>query len=208
MKKLLIIGAGGAGRETLDLALEICHLEKFIIWGFLDDYYEIGTLINGYPVLGKIIDWKPFNDHVFVCALGNVEARTKIIKLFESNNAIFINLIHPTATISKSAKIGIGNIIYPYVWISSNTVIGNHVFINSRVSIGHDAHIGDLCVISGFCDITGHVVLDHSVFLGSHVSIAPKTKISNNSFIAMGSIVITNISSGSRVMGYPAKKYN
>jgi sugar O-acyltransferase (sialic acid O-acetyltransferase NeuD family) len=208
MKNLIIIGAGGAGRETLDIALELSNIKSFKVLGFLDDFHKTGSLINDYPILGKISDWEPKKKEVFVCAIGDIEKRKAIIKLFENKNAKFINLIHPTAIISIYAKIGTGNIIFPYVWISANTIIGDYVFINSRVSIGHDAQIGNFCVISSFCDVTGYVVLEDSVFLGSHVSIAPKIKICQYSFIAIGSIVLKNTSKGSRVIGYPAKKYN
>ena len=55
MLDLVIIGAGGVGREMLSLVEEI-NLNSFTYncLGFLDDQKPIGTLVNDKPILGTI----------------------------------------------------------------------------------------------------------------------------------------------------------
>ena len=90
--------------------------------------------------------------------------------------------------------------LYPNSLISVNTRVGDFITLLSS-AIGHDAVIGNYSTISSYCDITGGVKLGERVFLGSHVSIVPKRKIGDDAYVAAGSIVISNIKSGTRVFG-------
>lgn len=212
MNDLIIIGAGAAGREVYSIAKDIINISnkrKFRVIGFLDDTTELDDIvIDGLRVIGTVKDWEPKENDVFICSITNQKYRKIIIESFINKNAHFINLIHPSSIINDNIIVGQGCVIYPFVWISTNVKLGNHIYINSRVSVGHDACVEDYTVISSFCDITGYVKIGKEVFLGSHVTIAPKTNIGNKSFIAIGSIVLNDVNENSKVIGYPAKKYN
>jgi sugar O-acyltransferase (sialic acid O-acetyltransferase NeuD family) len=207
-KKLIIIGAGGAGREAADIFFRLkmqSNLNIELI-GYLDDNQNLlGREINSVKVIGSNA-WIPNEDEYFVCAIANRTIRKKIIDNFQIKNANFINLIDPSSIISNSATIGIGNIIYPYTIISSNVNVGNYNIINMHSILGHDAKIGDNNIISSFCDVTGFAEIGNSTFLGSHVSVHPKIKIGSECQIGIGSIVITDVKDGKKVFGYPAKK--
>ena len=54
MRKLIIIGAGGFGREILDTLNYINSIKKsYEIIGFVDNIKSIGTIVNGLEVLGN-----------------------------------------------------------------------------------------------------------------------------------------------------------
>ena len=73
MKKLIIIGAGGFGREVKMLVDQINAVRPtYTFVGFYDDGKEVGTLVNGFPVLGNVADLNAVNEPlVVVLALGN-----------------------------------------------------------------------------------------------------------------------------------------
>ena len=55
MKDIVIIGAGGLGREILGLIQSINKKEsRWRVKGFYDDGAECGKLIHGLPILGKV----------------------------------------------------------------------------------------------------------------------------------------------------------
>ena len=207
-KRLIIIGAGGAGREVAQIATDIssCNKTDWILHGFLDDSDMLqGKSVNNIPVIGTIKEWNPNKDEVFVCSIANSHTRKIVSELLEKKGALFISLIHPTVVVSSTALYGKGLIVYPFSVLSTNVTIGNHVIINMHNAIGHDARIGDFSVLSSFCDITGYVTIGEMVFLGSHVTIAPKLRIGNCATLGMGSVVVTSIKENKTVFGNPAK---
>lgn len=207
MKDLLIVGAGGFGREVLQWIKDINKINPtWRVLGFLDDDVDA---LNGiecdYGVVDTISHYQPNEDVSLVMAVANPNTKEKIVKLLKNRGAHFVSIIHPTATLSEFATIGEGLVMYPYSIISVNTTVGDFVtFLSS--GMGHDAIIGDFSTISSFCDITGGVTIGKKVFLGSHVTIVPKRKIGDEAYIAAGSVVMTNIRAGQHVMGNPAMK--
>ncbi len=207
MKELIIVGANGFGREVLQWAKDTIAVKgNWVIKGFIDDNL---MALNGYAcdkkILGTIASWQPSENEVFTCAIAMPAVKEKIVRLLQSKGANFINLVHPTAIIGDYCEIGEGLLVTPRAKISPNVKIGNFVTILGS-GAGHDASIGDFSTISGNCSVNGHVVLGKRVFVGSNVCIAPSKKIGDDVFIGMGSIVVSNIKAGYKVMGNPAKK--
>jgi sugar O-acyltransferase (sialic acid O-acetyltransferase NeuD family) len=214
MKELIIIGAGGFGREVLQYALDMKASSESIKWniaGFIDDNL---SALDGYEceyeVLGKISDHKISPNNVYLCAIGNPLIKMKICQDFLSRGAQFINIIHPTAQIGRTCKFGVGNVFCPYSVITTDVTIGDFVFINLHSSCGHDAVIQSGCTLSSYCDITGYVKLEQGVFLGSHASVCPSVNVGSYAKIGAGATVISDIPPNCTAVGVPAKvvKFN
>ena len=209
MKRLIILGAGGFGREVLQYSMDIKKANSKNAWdiyGFLDDNQS--SLDNygcEYPIIGKISEHRVSDCNVYICAIGDTAIKMKICREFISKGAQFINIIHPSAYIGRKCKIGFGNVLCPNSVLTSDVTIGNFVFINCHANCGHDSVVKDGCTISPFCDITGYVNLDEGVFLGSHVAICPSVSIGKYSKIGAGAAVISNIPSNCTAVGVPAK---
>ncbi len=115
MKKLIIIGGYGNGTVALSTVEDINSAGKEKEWeviGFLNDRET--EPINGYPVLGKVTSesaGKYIEDPniYFIYTLISVKLNFKFLhKLTDLNipDERFATLIHPTAVVSKFAKIG------------------------------------------------------------------------------------------------------
>ncbi len=207
MHEILIVGAGGFGREVLQWIKDINKLKTtWSIVGFIDDNLNaLDGFACDYKVVGTIKDWQPKVNERFIMAVANPKTKQAIAESMKAKGAKFTSLIHPTAQISDIAQIGEGLVMYPNSVITVNTKIGDFVTLLSS-EIGHDAVIGNYSTISSYCDITGGVKLGERVFLGSHVTIVPKRKIGDDAYIAAGSVVISNIKGGTRAFGNPAIK--
>lgn len=208
MKNLLIIGAGGCGREVLQWAKDINKvIPRWNIKGFLDDDL---TVLDGLQcdikILSTIDEYAITSDDEFICSIGNSKIRKNIIERMKGKGAVFTNLIHPTAIIAESSKLGEAIILYPFSLISDNTEIGNGCIINMYSSIAHDSVVGEYCTISAHCDVTGMCKLGRNVFMGSTSNMIPGVSIGDDVFICAGSTVMSNLKNQSKVLGVPARK--
>jgi len=209
MNKLIIIGAGGFGREVLQWALQSNENNlKWEVMGFLDDNLDKLDGINcSYPILGGVADWQPKSDERFVIAIAKSEDKKMVAEKMAIKGAIFENIVHKTVMLFPNAKLGCGIILCPYVLVSDNAIINDHVMINYDSHISHDAYVGAYTTICSFCDIAGNVSVGESVFIGSSACIIPSCKVGDRAFICAGSVVMNNVLPKARVLGIPAKKF-
>lgn len=210
MKRLLIIGAGGFGREVAGWARQCAAFRKeWEIAGFLDDnpqavanYADIGL-----PVLGTIWEYMPQRSDLFICAIGTPKLRARVRAHFEEREGRFTRLIHESAIIGRNVYLEPGVICCPRVVLTCDVHIGKNTAINVASAIGHDAQVGTDCQISSFCDITGYVKVGDRVMMGSGARIIPGRRVESDATVGAGAVVIKNVSPATTVFGNPAKVF-
>lgn len=211
MKKIVIIGAGGFGREVVQLIKDINKNNKqWEIIGYLDDYPEShGTTRNGASVLGPIdlIGSPIFQDYYYICSLGNPKTRKQVIeRMIEINPSIqFATLIHPSAIIGDENHIGEGTIICARNVLTTNIFIGNHVIINLSCTIGHDTTLLDYATILPGVNISGNVSICEGVSMGTNSSVIPGVEIGQFVTIGAGAAVTKSIPDYCTAVGIPAR---
>ncbi|MED3781062.1 acetyltransferase [Heyndrickxia sporothermodurans] len=209
MKDLIIVGAGSAGREILQIAKDINIVHpRWNIKGFIaDSGLDIRSLTNGeFDIIGTIDEWNPKPHEEFVCAIADPLSREIVVKKLIARGAFFANLIHPNARINEYCKLGNGIVLYNDSFIGPNATIGDFVFINSKIA--HDCEIGNFSTISSQSSILGNVSIGSSVFIGGNATIIPNITVNDNAYVGAGSVVIKNVKSGVKVFGNPARKMN
>jgi sugar O-acyltransferase (sialic acid O-acetyltransferase NeuD family) len=206
MKKIAIYGAGGLGKEVLELINEINKKDpSWIVVGFYDDHLRDGTFVNGIIVLGKLEDLRKSNVRDVVLAIGNPEARAKLTQSL-SQEKRFPTLIHPTVIFpEKSVSIGSGCILAANVFISVNTSLGTGVLLNVGCSIGHDAEVGDFCTINPGARVSGTVKIGNLVFVGVGALLNNNITVVNEVKIGAGSVVLKSVDRKSTLFGNPAR---
>lgn len=211
LKKIVLIGAGGFGREVATSLIGMINwyepTHEFL--GFLDDgaHFSAGMKIDGYPWLGNrywILDH--IEDVVCTCTVGNAHIKKQIQSELMQKNVRFESIIEKTAYIAPSSKIGPGCVLYGGVKVSVNCNIGAGVLLNDGVKIGHDVTIGDYTSIMPDSGISGGCQVGDEVEIGGHAFIVPGRKIGDRARIAAGSIVFSNVKAATTVLGNPAKR--
>jgi len=207
MDRLLILGAGGFGREVLAWATDVAkECKAWEIGGFLvERRFITEDHVDGLPILGDPFEFALSERDCFVCAIGDPKTRMRIVEGMKRMGARFPNLIHPSALIGPKCRIGEGCILCPGVVVTTNVILGDFVILNVHSSVGHDAVLGDFCTLSGHCDITGGAVLGKRVFMGTHATVLPKARVGDDAVVGAGSVALRAVRSGTAVMGVPAK---
>lgn len=207
MKDIVIIGAGGFGREVAWLIEDINEKEEtWNLIGFIDEDKEIhGKKLNGYKVLGGFEYLKGKKDIYYVCAIGNSLSRKKIIQE-KCNDLIAAKLIHPSVIMSKHIEIGNGTIICAGSILTVNLSLGNHVIVNLDCTIGHDVNVEDFVTIYPSVNISGNCNISECSEIGTGAQIIQGKNIGKNTIIGAGSVVVKNIEGNCTIVGVPAKK--
>lgn len=209
MKDIVIIGAGGFGREVAWLIDDINKVEyKWNIVGFVDDNEDIqGKDINGYTVVGNI-EWLKSQELNVINAIGDPIVKKKVMeKLINSNNQYPV-LIHPSVICSNKLNIGEGSIICAGSILTVNIEIGKHVIINLDCTIGHDAVIGDYSTILPSVNVSGFVKIGDCVNVGTGSAIIQGVRIKENTLIGAGAVVVKDITESGTYVGVPVRKIN
>lgn len=208
LKNLVIIGAGDFGREVYAWAKQ--SEENNSLWeikGFIDDNRKaLDNFKYDVKIISGIGEYEPRTDDLFICAVGNVKLKKKLVSLILKKGGKFTNIIHPTVVVGENVSLGIGIVLCPYVVISSDATLGNFVHVNLHASIGHDVKIGEWCFISTGCALNGHVTLGNSVFVAGHVIILPRGSVGNGAIVGAGSVVVGRVKPHITVFGIPAKQ--
>ena len=209
LKDIVIIGAGGVGRETALIIEDINEVNKeWNLLGFIDDNTQIqGSSINGYDVLGNLEFLENYNKEVYiVCAIANYKIKNMIIeKLKKNKNIKYATLVHPSTKINSTVKIGEGCIVYQNVVITANIYIGDHVIISPRCGIGHDAIVENYCSLLWNVSISGNVILKEGVLLGSASTVIQGLTVGEGSIVGAGTVVIRDIPDKVTAVGNPAR---
>ena len=206
-QRLIIVGAGGFGREILAWSEAACPESDWHIAGFLDGNQDsLRRFKIDLPILGTPDSYLPQEGDRFVCAIGYPATKLRLCRSLQDRGAQFINLIHPTAIIGPRCILGTGAILCPFTLLTVDITLGNFVTLNARAGVGHDCVVGDGCTLNAFCDVTGGSRLGEGVFLGSHAVIAPGTTVGDYARVGAGSVVIRRVRPKSTVMGVPAKR--
>lgn len=208
MKHLIIIGAGGYGRETFGLARgSVGFGEVFDVKGYLDARLDALEGFSGYPpVIGAPETYEPEPDDVFITALGEIQSRRRCVKLVENRGGTFISLVHKTATLGQNVVIGKGTLVAPNAFLSADVRIGRHAAVFHGTSIGHDAVLGDFSHVYAQCSIGGAVRIGEGASVYPGAVVVPRRTIGENAVIGAGSTVFLNVRSGASVIGNPAKE--
>lgn len=208
MTDIIIVGAGGCGREVANWIEDINQVEeKWNILGFLDDNVDVlNNIPCKYRIIGTIKDHKPIKDVRYAMGIANPAVKKVVGPELIRKGAQFASIIHPSTRIYSEYELGVGLVTYPNSKIATGCKIGDFVTLQSTI-LGHDSQIDDYVTVSSSCGITGGTKLHEGCFIGDHACIAIGVEIGANAYVGIGSVVIRNVVENARVFGNPARVF-
>ena len=209
MKNIIVIGAGGMGKEALWLIERINEVEPtWNILGVLDDSLLFAdTTVNNYSVLGGCNDVTKYKNAYFVCAIGSSIVRKRVVeKIQQINPSIkFATLIDPSVIISDHVQIGEGTIICAQSIITVNVKIGNHSLINLDCKISHDCILNQFATLYPSVNLSGNTIIGDCCEIGVGSVVIQSCRVGNEAIVGAGAVVIRDIPPHCTAVGCPAK---
>ena len=139
-----------------------------------------------------------------IIAIGDNSKRMEMAKALRFDWA---TVIHPTAYVHPSAKVGRGTVIFAGAVVQPDAVIGEHAIVNTGATIDHDCVIGDFAHIAPGVHLAGAVQVGEGAFLGIGSVAIPGVKIGRWSTVGAGAVVIRDVGDGVVAVGNPAKTF-
>ncbi|VEH88051.1 pilin glycosylation protein PglB [Neisseria animaloris] len=205
--KLAVIGAGGHAKVILDAAL---LMEKWETVVFLDDYHNgKKTEFMGFPLLGGcgLLGQTVTPDQYDVAlAIGDNATRKRRFEEVEKMGFHLPVITHPSAVVSRFAKVEHGTVIFAQAVVGAGAHIGKGVIINNSATVDHDCRLGDFVHISPGSHLAGNTSIDELSWIGIGSCTRQNSKVGKNCIIGAGAAVIENIPDNETAFGIPAQK--
>jgi sugar O-acyltransferase (sialic acid O-acetyltransferase NeuD family) len=207
IRPLVIVGAGGFGREVVDVVDAINAVTPtFTLEGFLDDGDVRRDLLEriGVPLVGDTSVLERL-DADYVIGIGSAEARRRIDALAHASGRRATVLRHPTATLGRDVELGDGTIIAAGARLTTHIRVGRHAHINMSCTVGHDTVIHDYATLFGGVVVGGGCVIGDGATLGSGAVILPGVQVGADSMVGAGAIVVRDVAPGAIVVAPAAR---
>lgn len=210
MRSLLLIGAGGFARETIELVRAINRLvPTWDLLGLLDDDPELaGRELLGVPILGPCTAFESYADSAVVACVANPEdplRRLRLVARLGLQPERCATLVHPAATVAESATIGPGSVLHANTVLTADVQLGSHVAVMPAVVLTHDNVVEDGVSFGAGARLAGGVTVEAGAYVGAGALVRERLTVGAGAVVGMGAVVTKPVPAGEVWFGSPAR---
>ena len=206
---VVVLGAVGICVDIVETLLVLGPGCGLFPLGFLDDAPALKRAkVAGLPVLGGIDAAGEYPRALFACGIGgpaSFRARRALIARTGLASERFATIIHPSAVISVSARLGRGVIVLANCSIGAGAQVDDHVLMLQNCVVGHDSHLGERCILASGVVVSGNVRIGRDCYLGAASAIRERLSIGDGSLLGLGSTLVGDMPAQSMYYGNPAR---
>lgn len=208
-EQLLVIGAGGLGREVAE-AVRAANDRRpaWDLLGFLDDAPGLaGTTVGAMAVLGPVDAIADYPDARVVLTVGsaaNLGSRPRLAARLGLDPCRYASVVHPAAALAASTSVGPGSVVLAGVVATADVEIGAHVVLMPQVLLTHDDRVADFATFGGGVRLAGAVRVEEGAYLGAGALVREYLTVGAYALVGMGAVVTHDIPPGEVWTGCPA----
>jgi len=211
---IIVIGAGGFGRETLDVIAAINASTRDPFWdviGVVDDApaeIQIERLRDReIRFLGGIDANRELFDGIhYVVGIGSPAVRARIAERVDAWGARPAVLVHPAAVVGTRVRLAPGAVVCGGAQISTNVRLGRHAHVNPGAIIGHDSVLEDFVSVNPGAIVSGEVAVGTSTLIGAGATVLQGLSVGGGATVGASACVTKDVAPGSVVVGVPARR--
>ncbi len=203
-RRLVIVGAGGHAAVVIEA---VRAMGLWDIVGLLDPAPPAQSVL-GVPVLGgddqmsKMLAAGVANA---VIAIGSNVLRERLGRVAFGLGFALPPVIHPSALVSPSARIGNGAVVMARAVVGTRVVVSDFAIVNTGAVLDHDNVVGTAAHVAPGCALAGCVRIGDRTLVGVGSSIRPDSVIGADAVIGAGSVVVADVADRATVVGAPAR---
>lgn len=207
---LLLVGAGGLARETIELVRAVNNVAPaWELLGILDDDPAVcGRAIHGIDVLGPTEMVRELPDaRVLACVASPDDPlrRLRLVARLAIAPDRYATVVHPSAVIPASASLGPGCMVMATCVLTADVALGAHVVLMPAVVLTHDDVIAEGVTCGAGARVAGGVRIDAGAYVGSGALIRERVSVGEGAVVGMGAVVTASIPAGETWAGVPAR---
>ena len=131
-------------------------------------------------------------------------SRQRIVKGLGLPPERYATVIHPTAAVSLSSRIGPGSVLLAHVAVTAAVSIGAHVALMPHVTLTHDDVVEDFATLASGARLGGRVHIGQSAHR-SGALVHENRIVGPGALVGMGSVVLGDIPAREVWAGVPAR---
>lgn len=197
-RHVVILGAGGLGREVFHWALD-AGMEPI---GFIDDNDKALHNRPDYPPILGGVETAPIHVPV-LCAIGRNDLRRRCVATLTARGVTFASLLHPQAKCLR-ATLGPGAVVAPFAYIAADAEAGPFAFLQTGAVLGHDVRAGAFLRMDTTAFVGGYARLGDDVTLHTGAKVMPGKTVGDGCTLGAGAVLLSNLRAGRTAFGVPA----
>jgi sugar O-acyltransferase (sialic acid O-acetyltransferase NeuD family) len=202
MLPVLLLGGGGHARVLLDAM----RASGRTIIGIADPALaaaEQGP--GGVPVLGgeEVLDELKPDEILLVNGVGSVgsmAAREAIYRRGLDRGFRFATVVHSSAIVSASARLGDGVQLMAGSIIQCDAAIGANSIVNTGACVDHDCRIGESVHVAPGATLSGAVTIGDRTHIGTAATVIQGISIGRDCLVAAGAVVYRDLPDNGRLI--------
>jgi sugar O-acyltransferase (sialic acid O-acetyltransferase NeuD family) len=212
-EQLVIIGAGGFGRETVDVVEAVNAAADAPVWDLLGVVDDAPSQANLDRLARRGVAFLGTSSHLtdaasrprYVVGIGSPIARRALAIRMDAAGFRAATLIHPEASFGSCIHVGEGTVVLAGARLTTNISLGRHVHLNPNVTIGHDTIVEDFVSMNPSSSVSGDCVVETGALIGVGAVVLNQLTVGAGALVGAGACVVRDVEAGVTVKGVPAR---